>query len=59
MINEKDKQSYIIQQLNDLIKEAIDTTKDIANDLSPHILKNYGLHAAIESFIKKLKSTLI
>lgn len=55
MINEKDKQSYIIQQLNDLIKEAIDTTKDIANDLSPHILKNYGLQAAIESFIKKVE----
>jgi PAS domain S-box-containing protein len=48
------KREYIIEQLNEVIKESITTTKDVSNDLSPHILNNYGLVSAIESFIKKI-----
>lgn len=50
----KEKQDFIIQQVNDIVKEAISSTKEISNDLSPHILLNYGLDSAIHSFIDKL-----
>ncbi|MBA7570167.1 hypothetical protein ES708_11914 [subsurface metagenome] len=52
--NDKAKQKYIIEQLNEVVKEAITTTKEVSNDLSPHILNNYGLVSATESFIKKV-----
>lgn len=48
------KQEFIIQQLNEVIREAIVTTKEVSNDLSPHILINYGLVSALESFLKKI-----
>jgi len=47
---------FIIEQLNEITKEAIQSTKEISNDLSPHILKNYGLLAAIESFSRKVEN---
>jgi signal transduction histidine kinase len=34
--------------------EAIQTTKQVSNDLSPHILANYGIASAVENFIKKI-----
>lgn len=52
------KQEYIINQLNEIVKEAITTTKEVSNDLSPHILINYGLVAATDSFLKKVPSTI-
>ena len=55
---EKEKQEYIISQLNEVVKEAITTTKDVSNDLSPHILINYGLVSAIESFLNKVPATI-
>ena len=56
--NEKEKQEFIIDQLNDVVKEAITTTKDVSNDLSPHILINYGLVSAIESFLNKVPANI-
>jgi PAS domain S-box-containing protein len=50
----KEKQEFIIRQLKDIMKEAIQSTKEISNDLSPHILSNYGLNAAVESFIHRI-----
>jgi PAS domain S-box-containing protein len=55
---ETGKQEYIISQLNEVVKEAITTTKDVSNDLSPHILINYGLFSAIENFIQKIPSSI-
>jgi PAS domain S-box-containing protein len=52
------KQRFIIDQVNDILKESIQTTKIISNDLSPHILTNYGLISAVESFIEKLNPHL-
>jgi len=52
------KQEYIITQLNEVVKEAIQTTKEVSNDLSPHILLNYGLVSAIENFIRKVPSSI-
>ena len=53
-----EKQDYVITQLNEVVKEAITTTKEVSNDLSPHILTNYGLASAIENFIQKIPSTI-
>ena len=48
---DSNKQEYIIQQVNSILKQAIQCTKEVSNDLSPHILTNYGIISAIESFI--------
>jgi PAS domain S-box-containing protein len=56
--SEKKKQEFIITQLNEVVKEAIQTTKDVSNDLSPHILLNYGLVSAIDNFIKKVPAAI-
>ena len=46
-------------QLAETINEAIDSVKDISNNLSPHILMNYGLISAVQSFINRIKNTTI
>jgi len=54
LINEntdKEKITYILDQINTLIREAIQTVREISNDLSPHVLNNYGFIAAINSYI--------
>jgi PAS domain S-box-containing protein len=48
---DKKKKQYIIPQIQTLIKEAITTVREISNDLSPHVLNNYGCVAAINAFI--------
>ncbi len=50
-----EKQKFILEQLNEITKEAIQSTKEISNDLSPHVLKNYGLIAAVESFSRRVE----
>jgi len=51
---DRGKQEFILAQLNEIVKEAITTTKEVSNDLSPHILNNYGLVSAIDNFIQKV-----
>jgi PAS domain S-box-containing protein len=57
--SKKDKalEPIILQHLEDTIDEAIQTITEISNNLSPHILQNFGLNIAIENFIEKLKET--
>ena len=52
---EKPKHDFIISQLKIILKEVIQSTKELSNDLSPHVLANYGLIAALEWFINQLK----
>jgi PAS domain S-box-containing protein len=52
---EKSKHDFIIAQLKIILTEVIQSTKELSNDLSPHVLANYGLIAAIEWFINQLK----
>jgi signal transduction histidine kinase len=40
-----------------ITEEAIVNIKEISNKLSPHVLNSYGLKAAVESFVNKLKPT--
>jgi len=50
---EKQKYEFVISQLKKILTEAIESTKEISNDLSPHVLTNYGLLAALEWFLGK------
>jgi PAS domain S-box-containing protein len=52
---EKNKHDFIIAQLQKILTEVIQSTKELSNDLSPHVLINYGLLAALEWFINQLK----
>ena len=47
----------IIGKAGEIIEEALSTVKEISSKLSPHLLTNYGLNAAIKSFVDKLNAT--
>jgi len=47
----------ILNNTNHLVNEAISTIKDISNNLSPHILTNFGLSSAIGAFTTKINQT--
>ncbi len=44
----------ILNNTNHLVNEAINTLKDISNNLSPHVLSNFGLSSAIRAFTSKV-----
>jgi signal transduction histidine kinase len=45
----------LLENAEKLIDESIVTLKDISNNLSPHVLINFGLYKAVRSFINKLQ----
>ena len=47
----------IVAKSVEIIDEAISTIREIANNISPHILKNFGLTAAVRSFIKQVNDS--
>jgi signal transduction histidine kinase len=47
----------ILSNTNHLVNEAINTIKDISNNLSPHVLSNFGLASAIGAFTTKINQT--
>ena len=49
--------TVILNNTNHLINEAINTLKDISNNLSPHVLSNFGLSSALSAFIAKINQT--
>ncbi len=44
----------IRNNLNQAIAEAITTVREVSNNLSPHVLTNFGIEKAISNFIGKL-----
>ena len=50
--NAKEMKSFA--KLTDLINESLGGVKEISNNLSPHILRNFGLVHALSSFIERL-----
>ncbi len=59
-LNDRIKDSagmVILNNTNHLINEAIGTIKEISNNLSPHVLSNFGLASAISAFTAKLNQT--
>ncbi len=53
----EDVRNEIILSAREIIEESLITVKEISNNLSPHLLTNYGLQSAIKSFIEKLNKT--
>jgi len=49
-----DNKNEIIQNIDLVVDEAISSIKNISNNLSPHILINFGLERALKSFINKI-----
>lgn len=49
--SEKESRSY--NKLSELINESLTGVKEISNNLSPHVLRNFGLVHALKSFIDK------
>lgn len=47
----------ILQNTNHVVNEAINAIKEISNNLSPHVLTNFGLSSAIASFTAKINQT--
>lgn len=47
----------ILQNTNYVVNEAISSIKEVSNNLSPHILTNFGLSSAISAFISKINKT--
>ena len=47
----------IVRKAEEVIEDALQAVKEISNKLSPHLLINYGLVSAIQSFLNKLEET--
>lgn len=47
----------ILNNLDNVILESIKSIKDISNNLSPHVLDNFGLDKAINNFVQKINAT--
>jgi signal transduction histidine kinase len=59
-LNDRIKDStgtVILNNTSHLINEAINTIKEISNNLSPHVLTNFGLTSAISAFTTKINQT--
>lgn len=54
--NNKDIDSSV-NNLEELITESLGSIKEISNNISPHILRNFGVKYALQSFIEKLQNT--
>ena len=51
---EPGEKNEMLKQTNELINDAITSTKAISNNLSPHLIIDYGLVKAVEAFCKKV-----
>ena len=49
----------ILKNTNHAVNEAISTIKEVSNNLSPHVLSNFGLSSAISAFTNKINQTKV
>ncbi len=56
-VDNEEERAYTILKLNETVNEAIISAQEIANNISPHVLRNFGLKGAIESFYQKISKT--
>ncbi len=47
----------ILNNTNHLVNEALNTIKEVSDNLSPHVLSNFGLASAISAFTTKINQT--
>ncbi|MBN2486156.1 MAG: sensor histidine kinase [Bacteroidales bacterium] len=53
-IDNKSDMGEILDNMKTITNESLLSIREIANNLSPHILENFGLLKAIDEFVKKL-----
>jgi signal transduction histidine kinase len=53
-IEKEDQTKKILRNTDMVIDEAIKSIREISNNLSPHILNNFGLNKAMRNFINKI-----
>jgi PAS domain S-box-containing protein len=51
---EPDEKTELLKQTNELINESISSVRAISNNLSPHLIMDFGLGKGIEAFCKKV-----
>lgn len=51
------KEGKVLSNAEYLMDESIKTIKEISNNLSPHVLMNFGLLKAVHAFVNKLSNT--
>ena len=47
----------VIDNVDKLVDESIVAIKEISDNISPHILNNFGLYKALHSFVAKIQSS--
>ena len=52
-----EKKAELIEMTNHLIDQAITNSKEIANNLSPNVIKRFGLISALQSFCEKIQKS--
>ncbi|MFH1000658.1 MAG: ATP-binding protein, partial [Bacteroidota bacterium] len=53
-VETEEEKKYIFEKLDESINEAIVSAQEISGNISPHVLTNFGLKIALESFYKKI-----
>ncbi len=53
----KEEKAQYIKYVNELLDEAVTSTRTISNNLMPRVIHEYGLVRAIESFCRKVNNT--
>jgi PAS domain S-box-containing protein len=48
---DKEKKDKLAKQMSAIVRDLIESVKVISNDMSPHVLVNFGIVAAVENFI--------
>lgn len=51
---EPEEKTELLKQTNEIINESISGVRAISNNLSPHLIMDFGLAKAVESFCKKV-----
>jgi signal transduction histidine kinase len=51
---QNEQQKALIKNIESILNEALKSTKEISNNLTPHVLTNFGLEKAIHNFINKI-----
>lgn len=53
--NNPEVNTKLVKNTRQVIDEAVETIREISSNLSPHILNNFGLKTALNSFVNKIK----
>jgi signal transduction histidine kinase len=49
-----EQQKTLIKNIESILNEALKSTKEISNNITPHVLTNFGLEKAIHNFTNKI-----